>query len=152
MQSKTNRGYQITASYIMLGIDLCTALLDYCIMMLNRRRKRRTSPEYDLSRSYQISENVTVTTGLVLPLDLCNVLIYITYMICMIVLRTFRPQHTDHRYGALVELVSSLTLSQAPLSLLIGLRFLNNAKRKTVVVDPSAETDFYFRQLHEQWN
>ncbi|KAH7702065.1 hypothetical protein AAVH_30789 [Aphelenchoides avenae] len=120
-------------------------------MTLNKKRQNRVSPHYDLSRNYQISENIIVTTRLVLPLDVCNVALYITYVSGMILLRSLRTQVYDHRFAALVELDSVLTLSQAPLSLLIGLRFINSAKRKTEIIEQPAETDLYFKQLSEHW-
>lgn len=37
----------------------------------------RIAPEYSLARSYQISENVVVTMGLILPLDISNAVLYL---------------------------------------------------------------------------
>lgn len=69
------------------------------------------SPQYDLSGKYQINENVAVTTRLVLPLDICNVVLYLTYVVLIIVLRNLKPQISDHRFAALVELVVVVSLT-----------------------------------------
>lgn len=56
------------------------------------------APSYSLSRSYQANENVQVTTKLMLPLDVCNVISYVLFISASAVTRLFRDSLPLHRY------------------------------------------------------
>lgn len=120
---------------------------------------------YNLSKSYQISENITVTMGLVLPMDMCNALIYITFSVVATVLRNISLSFVSHQATGWYELASNvssssearrfvtyfqLLLLQAFLSLCIFIRFAGSSKRKANVVDSSLEADVYFQLFRKQ--
>lgn len=68
----------------------------------------RVSATYALGHSYQVRENVLVTSHLILPLDFCNAALYIVATSFGIAVRERRAQFEPHRFQALLELAASV--------------------------------------------
>lgn len=68
----------------------------------------RVAPEYSLSRNYQIRENIVVTTRLILPLDICNAVLYIAFMLLMTLLRYLRALIATDMFYSYVESICTV--------------------------------------------
>lgn len=85
----------------LLGSTLRQSLLFSCF---------RVTPQYSLSRSYQISENLLVTKRLVLPLDICNAVCYVLYQSGITTARYLRSSLEPHRFQSLIEVFYMVSL------------------------------------------
>ncbi|KAH7717009.1 hypothetical protein AAVH_15594 [Aphelenchoides avenae] len=81
MTVPTNVDFMLNSNYALLLVDLLTSVVDIALLYSNVRRLRRIAPNYTLSGSYQANENVLVTTRLMLPLDVSNSVLYLTFLI-----------------------------------------------------------------------
>lgn len=73
---------------------------------------------YSLSRNYQVSENITVTVQLVLPLDVCNTLFFVVVIVLSTILRASKGSISEHRYHCLYDWI--LTVSEELFSRVIS--------------------------------
>ncbi|KAH7715797.1 hypothetical protein AAVH_16838 [Aphelenchoides avenae] len=137
-------------TFVLIALDLLTSLADIALIFINRSKLRSLKRQYTLTQSYQVSENLRVTTGLVLPLGLCNAVLYIGFLIGVAVLNELQLELPPDIFQGGFEAVGLLTLLQAPLSLLITIFFCTRRKRFRAVADSSELTELYFDQFQRQ--
>lgn len=66
----------------------------------------RVDTEYSLSRNYQLKQNAATTTRLVLPLDVCNAMLYIVFMTALALLRNFRGDLAPEQFYGILEWIT----------------------------------------------
>lgn len=111
-----NADFLLKSHCVLLAIDVATSVADIAILYVNMRRLRRHSshalplviidefridPQYSLSGSYQTSENVAVTTRLLLPLDVTSTALYLTYLALSV---WFRARSDDYTLPQLITI------------------------------------------------
>ncbi|KAH7712109.1 hypothetical protein AAVH_20569 [Aphelenchoides avenae] len=150
LTTKTNASTILASNFVIVGIDIVSLMIDLLITFTNRRQMQRVYATYALGHSYQINENVVVTTRLILPLDICNAALYIAATSLGIAIRERKAQFEPHRFQALLELAVSISWLQLPASLLIFIRFSSLSKRTAVIVDQQSASDIFFEQFRKQ--
>uniref|UniRef100_A0A915CXS5 G-protein coupled receptors family 1 profile domain-containing protein n=1 Tax=Ditylenchus dipsaci TaxID=166011 RepID=A0A915CXS5_9BILA len=147
--TSSNSSYLIALNFILLFIVICTAILDYIIIVKNRNNKKRGSA-YDLNKRYQINENV-VTMRLILPLDIAFALFFSIYMASTLVLRSARSSLTPGQFYSIFNIASSLLHLHSLVSLLIYLYYTKIIKSRVLMVNPEKQAAIYFVHLRSQW-
>ncbi|KAH7680058.1 hypothetical protein AAVH_41571, partial [Aphelenchoides avenae] len=98
LTTETNAWVVITAQWLFLAIDLTTFFADVSLIFVNRRKRLKATSSYNLSRNYQITENVRVTMHLILPLDICNTVLFLISLSISTVCRySFDSSSLSHR-------------------------------------------------------
>ncbi|KAH7720685.1 hypothetical protein AAVH_11892 [Aphelenchoides avenae] len=148
--TSTNGKLILVNTYIWIGFDVAATGVDVMILLINRRRNlRRVSTDYSLTHKYQINENVSVTTGLVLPITVCNSAFYITFMVICAVLRNIGGRFEPAFSESLFEFCCTLLVVPMPLTLLIVLRYATKV-RQVEVMDVETQKDVYFQYFRAQ--
>ncbi|KAH7704906.1 hypothetical protein AAVH_27895 [Aphelenchoides avenae] len=140
----------ILSHWFFLALDLVTTFVDVLLIVVNRRRLTRVSPQYSLSRTYQINENVLVTTGMIVPTDLCNAGLFIVCLTISTTIRYSMDSWPQHRFASVYDGLYSLLLIQAITSLAIFIHFCNRAKKTARVIEQRSESDLYFELFKKQ--
>ncbi|KAH7721206.1 hypothetical protein AAVH_11300 [Aphelenchoides avenae] len=148
LATSTNIDQMRFRSYALIAIDVGTLLIDAGTALANKYRMRRVAAEYSLARSYQINENVVVTMGLILPLDLCNAALFLVSRGCEAVI--LRHTVFSVRLASLLELAFTVIVFQLPVSLVIVMWFCKKMRRTAVIVNQKDESELFFEQFRKQ--
>lgn len=70
------------------------------------------TPAYSLSRSYQVVENVRVTVHLIVPLDVCNTILFVIYLTPSTVSRYFQTALSRPHFSAIANGSYSVSVGQ----------------------------------------
>uniref|UniRef100_A0A915EJJ6 Uncharacterized protein n=1 Tax=Ditylenchus dipsaci TaxID=166011 RepID=A0A915EJJ6_9BILA len=131
--SSTNSNYLIAQHYILLFIVICTTILDYMVFVKNKRYKNRQD-DYNLSKSYQISENI-VTLKFILPLDIAFALFLSTHLTGAVILRAMKSSVSPANFHACYDILYNIIHLHSLVTLLIFLRCAKYFKARPVMIE-----------------
>ncbi|KAH7706601.1 hypothetical protein AAVH_26171, partial [Aphelenchoides avenae] len=160
LTTETNAWVVINAQWLFLAIDITIFCADVSLIFVNRRKRLKATSSYNLSRNNQITENVRVTMHLILPLDICNTVLFIISLSISTICR-YSFRYTDDRsdpisslsdldFSAITDATNALLLLQAIISLGIFIRFCKQSRVSPLVRRDSSGGHLYFELLRKQ--
>ncbi|KAH7706700.1 hypothetical protein AAVH_26076 [Aphelenchoides avenae] len=145
-----NVDFMLNSNYALLLVDLLTSVVDIALLYSNVRRLRRIAPNYTLSGSYQANENVLVTTRLMLPLDVSNSVLYLTFLILSAYFRAVALAHPLATIITIFEWFWLANFLQMAVGLVIMVQFGRRPKRAPTVIAQEDHSSVYFQRFREQ--
>ncbi|KAI1721064.1 serpentine type 7TM GPCR receptor class ab chemoreceptor domain-containing protein [Ditylenchus destructor] len=148
-----NMHYLIYLHYFLMFLVIMTSILDYVLIVQNRRYRQKNQATYSLSMNYQLRENV-VTMKLILPLDISFTIFFSIYLTAGTYLRSTMSSMTINDYMCLYEIVNTLFPFHTVVTLFLYMRYVKAQElTREVDIQPfNCHKELYFKHLQTQWS